>query len=258
MKTAISLAEKLCELRKRYDRSFVVGINGAQGSGKSTLARQLAKILANDFQQQVVTFSLDDFYKSKADRQALAESVHPLFITRGVPGTHDLDVALLVLNDLVAGRPTKIPVFDKALDDRVPDDKWQIVSDRVDVVIFEGWCVGAKPQADTELAKPINSLEMNEDSDGVWRCAANQYLEDYQVLFSLIDFLIMMQVRDFNSVFENRMRQERELGELTNKVVMSEAETKRFIQHYQRLTEFMLTEMPTQADLVLPAFQSFD
>lgn len=253
----MSIAKQLCEICQDYDRSLIVGINGAQGSGKSTLAKQLANVLVTQFHKRVVYFSLDDFYKTKEERQLMAKEVHPLFITRGVPGTHDVELALSVLQDLLAGRSTKIPVFDKALDDRLPEVQWQIVESAMDIVIFEGWCVGAKPQANEELDKPVNDLEAGEDIDSVWRRLVNQHLAArYQGLFAMIDYLIMMKVADFSVVFENRLRQERELALATERVMMSADEIRRFIQHYQRLTEFMLAEMPSRADLVLPAYDN--
>ncbi len=67
------------------------GLAGLQGSGKSTLAAQLCAALT---QRGIATLamSLDDFYFGRGERKRLARDVHPLLATRGVPGTHDLDL----------------------------------------------------------------------------------------------------------------------------------------------------------------------
>ena len=35
----------------------------------------------------------DDFYLTQAQRQDLAQQIHPLLKSRGVPGTHDVPLA---------------------------------------------------------------------------------------------------------------------------------------------------------------------
>ncbi|WP_310473915.1 hypothetical protein [Sandarakinorhabdus sp.] len=104
-----------------------------------------------------VTVSLDDFYLTRARRQALAAHVHPLFTTRGVPGTHDLPL-LRVHSD----RPVSLPVFDKLADDRLPPQHWRQF-DRIDLLIPEGWCIGARLQLAARLTEPIDTLEAGED-----------------------------------------------------------------------------------------------
>jgi D-glycerate 3-kinase len=110
---------------------LIIGLAGAQGSGKSTLAAGLAQRLPfctgalpngagalPDASGSVVAVSLDDFYLSKARRQTLAAHVHPLFATRGPPGTHDLPLLLDALLRVRSGRPVSLPLFDKLADDR--------------------------------------------------------------------------------------------------------------------------------------------
>ena len=76
------------------DKPLIIGINGSQGSGKSTLADYLCTMLNERYQLRCVSLSLDDFYLTKLERQQLASQVHPLLETRGVPGTHDIPLAL--------------------------------------------------------------------------------------------------------------------------------------------------------------------
>lgn len=245
---------------------LVVGINGAQGAGKSTLFNLIEVILGEGFGLRVVGFSLDDLYKTRAERERLATTVHPLLMTRGVPGTHDVELGMEILRSLKAGdpgQPTKIPVFDKSIDERCSPDVWQEWSGPVDIIVFEGWCVGALPQLEADLYTPVNSLEQQEDPDTRWRRYVNQQLAGpYQELFSMIDTLIMLKVPSMEAVFEWRSLQEKKLAERVKYIfdtqqpsdhlrIMNEEEIVRFIQHYERLTRVMLDEMPARADVAL-------
>ena len=245
-------------LQKHADRSFVLGVNGAQGSGKSTLSQFLRLILSEGYGYRVAGFSIDDIYKTHAERERLGREVHPLLVTRGVPGTHDVQLGLhtlQALTDLRGGR-VPIPVFDKAHDDRLPESQWPLVEGPVDVVIFEGWCVGAKPQPEDELAQPLNELESREDVDGSWRSYVNAELKgEYADLFGHLDRLVMLKVPNMKCVYEWRGLQEEKLAAATapsgRHRIMDSSGLKRFIMHYERLTRHMLDEMPDRADLTL-------
>jgi len=181
----------------------IIGINGSQGSGKSTLCKILSALLINGFDKNVINLSIDDLYKTRQQRQQLATDIHPLFATRGVPGTHDTELGQFVLQQLKQEKPVRIPAFDKATDDRVQESSWSSVNHQVDIILFEGWCVGARAEQESSLDTAINSLEEKEDSDKTWRTHVNKELEeDYQLLFSYIDKLIMLKIPDFDKVFE--------------------------------------------------------
>lgn len=245
---------------------LVLGINGAQGAGKSTLFNLLDVILTEGFNLKVVGFSIDDLYITRADREALAESVHPLLITRGVPGTHDVQLGVEILESLKNGTEntvTKIPVFDKSIDDRCPASVWQEWLGPADVIVLEGWCVGAMPQTEAALAEPINTLERDEDADAAWRRYVNEQLSgEYRRLFDCVDMLLMLKVPSMDAVFEWRSLQEKKLAERVKYIydtqqptdhlrIMDEGQIQRFIQHYERLTRHMLDEMPDRADVTL-------
>lgn len=242
-------------------RPMVLGVNGAQGSGKSTLAVLLETLLTTAFHLKVTSFSIDDFYKTRAEREHLSRTVHPLLITRGVPGTHDVALGLGTLEALKTAAPGSeiaIPAFDKALDDRKPRDQWPVWRGPVDIILFEGWCVGARPQPDSDLANPINDLERLEDPDGRWRRYVNDQLKGpYQSWFAELDRLIMLKVPSMEQVFAWRLQQERQLAERYAGAagqtlrLMNETQLRRFIQHFERLTRWMLKEMPNRADVVL-------
>jgi D-glycerate 3-kinase len=231
---------------------LVVGINGAQGSGKSTLCRFL-ELLLDQLGLRAITLSLDDLYLTRAGRQALAQSTHPLFATRGVPGTHDVALGSDILGDLLASHAVTLPRFDKALDDRAAAGT--SVEPPADVILFEGWCVGAVPQPEDELDIPVNRLEAAEDPDGAWRLAVNRRLAtDYATLFTRLDLLVMLKVESFDAVRANRRLQEEKLAAVKpgGAAIMGEAALDRFLMHYERLTRWMLKEMPDRADILIP------
>ncbi|WP_299182733.1 hypothetical protein [uncultured Neptuniibacter sp.] len=245
---------------------LVMGINGAQGAGKSTLFNLLEVILTEGFGLKVVGFSIDDLYKTYDERRELSETVHPLLRTRGVPGTHDVDLGIDILNSLIASDEntiTKIPVFDKSTDDRCQAAVWQEWIGPADVIVLEGWCVGADPQEPEQLAKAINDLESEQDTAGLWREYVNAQLAGpYQELFSMIEVLVMLKVPSMDAVFEWRSLQEKKLAERVKYIydtqqptehlrIMNEEQIQRFIQHYERLTRHMLEEMPSRADVTL-------
>lgn len=237
------------------DSPQFVGINGAQGSGKSTLCKILSLILHRAYDLNVVTLSIDDLYLRRNEREALANSVHPLLLTRGVPGTHDMQLGEALFSQLkgVEGEVT-LPCFDKATDDRSAEKSWPKVKLPVDMVLFEGWCVATKPEADAILENPVNELEEKEDANGKWRHYVNEKLaNEYQQLFDQLHTLVMLQIPSFDKVIQWRSLQEKKLREQKGEQagVMDEKSLKRFIMHYERLTKASLQEMPARAGLLL-------
>jgi len=262
----VPLGAWLVRRKQNQQGPLVVGVNGAQGAGKSTLFNLLESILCDGFGLRVVGFSIDDLYKTHEARVQLGQQVHPLLATRGVPGTHDIQLGIDILNSLRSSDEqtvTKIPVFDKSTDDRCPSAVWQEWVGPADIIIFEGWCVGALPQDDEQLAHPINALEQEEDPDGAWRNHVNNQLrQSYGELNGLLDVLLMLKVPSMDAVFEWRSLQEQKLAERVKYFsdtqqptdhlrIMDEQQIKRFIQHYERLTRHMLDEMPARADITM-------
>jgi D-glycerate 3-kinase len=251
------LARELAVHHATAGRPLLVGLNGSQGSGKSTLAALLVQLLADVHDLRAIDLSIDDFYLSRRSRQALASKVHPLLATRGVPGTHDVSLLLETLQQLTrANAAVVVPRFDKASDDRCPEPEWLAVSAPVDVVIVEGWCLGVPPQPEEALHRPVNKLEAAEDPDGSWRRYINRQIHgQYQALYDLMEIWIMLQAPSFECVYQWRSEQETRLAESLleqgkdvygDTQVMTDTQLRRFIQHYQRLTEHALAELPGQ------------
>ena len=236
---------------------FVMGICGAQGSGKSTLTAALAKVLEIRG-VRVVTLSLDDLYLSRAERQALAGKVHPLLATRGVPGTHNVQAGLHLLQTLGQEGRVRLPRFDKAMDDPLPRSALPEVASPVDVVLFEGWCVGARPQSPADLVAPINQLESVHDPDGTWRGFVNAQLQGpYADLFAKLDALVFLRAPSFDVVADWRLEQEDKLRARLLKAgasiqgLMDEAAVRRFVAHYERVTRALQAEAPQRADVLI-------
>jgi len=237
-------------LARSDGRLVVLGLCGAQGSGKSTLALGLQTRMEA---QGVATalLSIDDLYRTGAERDVLAAQVHPLLRTRGVPGTHDVTLGLRVIAALERGEATLLPRFDKGADDRLPPSQWERAAAGTRLLILEGWCVCAVPQAAAALGAPVNALERDEDGDGRWRHFVNAALAgDYQALFARTDRLVMLAAPGFDVVLRWRTQQEQALRARTGQG-MRDAQVGRFIAHYERLTRHMLAEMPERADLVV-------
>ncbi len=243
------LAQSIAESALQQNKPIVIGLNGTQGSGKSTLADLLVTLLGSAFSLKAVALSLDDFYLTRAERQSLAERVHPLLATRGVPGTHDTALAMQVIQSLKSKQlPVHVPRFNKAIDDRA--EALETLTQPVDIIIFEGWCVGTAAQSAMTLQTPVNSLEAEEDQEAIWRTYVNDQLSGaYQDLFGLVDSWVMLQAPSFDCVYQWRLEQEDKLRQKAGdgQQVMSAAQVARFIQFYQRLTEQTLQTLPSKA-----------
>lgn len=254
----IPFAAKLRDNKSSQHATLIVGINGAQGSGKSTLSRLLADVLQHGFNLNTVILSIDDLYKTRKQRQKIAVELHPLFKTRGVPGTHDTRLGIEVIEKIKNLKENEIlayPVFDKGNDDRAPANKWPHCKGAVDILIFEGWCVGAHAQTEQALLTDTNQLEATEDSQHVWRGIVNKQLEtEYKKLFSLLDYLVFIQIPSFHCVMKWRGLQEQKLVSKQpheKHLMATTAALKRFIDHYERLTLFQLADLPSKADMVI-------
>ena len=240
-------------LRKKNTK--VIGLTGGQGTGKSTISNILKIILQEAYNLETVIFSIDDFYKTLQERMIMSKTINSLFITRGVPGTHDTKMLLKCIKYLKNKKFKKfsIPKFDKSIDDRLPKRKWLKVKKKPSIVIFEGWCVGTSAQKNKDLISPINKLEKYEDKKKIWRKKVNFELKkDYKQIFNLIDKLIFLKVPSFKHVLKWRLLQERKLR-ITGRgnKTMTDKQIKNFIMYYERLTKHMLKTLPKTANTVI-------
>jgi len=246
-------------IEKQYTKkgkTLFLGLSGGQGSGKTTVSEILKIILTIFFKRKVHVSSIDDFYKTLKDRDQMSKTIHPLFKTRGVPGTHEIKLLKKFFIFLKKNKfkKFKLPKFDKSIDDRLKQKHWITVKKKPDIVILEGWCVGAKPQKNFLLKKPVNILEKYKDTNCVWRKYTNEQLKkEYKKIFSMIDDFIFMKIPNFNMVFKWRHLQEEKLRKRSRfkKGIMSIVEIKRFIMFYERITLQMLKDLVKSASIVI-------
>jgi len=266
----ISIAEKIVHLKRFYiplsfwienkykkkGKTLFLGLSGGQGAGKTTVTSILKIILKKYFKRKILKISIDDFYKTLEERNRMSNKINPLFKTRGVPGTHDIKLIKKFFS-LIKNKKFKkfeTPKFSKNSDDRLKRKYWLRVNEKPEVVILEGWCVGAKPQMNSLLKKPANILEKLEDQDMSWRKYVNQKLKnEYKKIFLKIDDFIFMKVPNFKMVFKWRLLQEKKLKKKShsNKKIMSYNQIKRFIMFYERITLQMIKDLDKSASVVM-------
>ncbi len=179
-------------------------------------------------------------------------------MTRGVPGTHDVNFML----DFFKRAKTKkfrslnLPRFNKAIDDRYSKKLWYSVKKKPDIIIFEGWCVGARYEKSNTLNKPVNDLEKLKDKNLIWRRYVNKQLQSrYKDLYDQLNCLMYIKSKNFNLLRKWRIKQEKKLR-LKNKrynkfKIMSDKEIKNFMQTYQRVTQNMYKYVPKYASIIL-------
>ena len=252
----LPFVESLQQWHQRKSAPVVVGLQGCQGAGKSTLCELVVPLARDLFDLKVAIVALDDVYLPLQQRQQLAQQRHPLWITRGVPGTHDTELACEIIGALAdpAGATATIPHFDKGIDDRLPTTQSSRVTGPYDVVIFEGWCTGLGACAEFDWETPINDLEKTEDGDMVWRQRIREQLAGpYQQLFGLFDHLAILKVPSWQTVSLWRGQQEARLradrGHDASRS-MDAAALQRFLDHYERLTRWTIETLPAVADFV--------
>ncbi len=232
------------------DRPPLIAVVGAQGCGKTTLARAAAERFG------AAQISIDDVYLTLAEREAMARDVHPLFVTRGPPGTHDLGLLQQLIDALSAAGPedeTRIPDFDKRGDDRRPAEDWRVLRGRPSAILIDAWCLGALPEEAAAMAQPVNALEADSDPDCGWRRAVNGFVGgSYADFIARFDAVLFLRAPSFDVVLDWRCQQEADLlGVAPADLPADErARLAGFIQYFERITRRML-DGGVKADVVV-------
>jgi len=250
----LPLAMQLSTLRREAQRPIVQGVLGGQGTGKTTLGTALTLILQT-WGDRTLSLSLDDLYKTHADRLQLQQQ-DPRLIWRGPPGTHDIELGLSVLQALrqsQADQPIAIPRFDKSLHQGAGDRvAFEIVSG-IDIVLFEGWFVGCRPVEPTcfEAAPfPIQT-----EADRAFARDMNARLHDYLPLWDCCDRLLILYPADYRLSKVWRQQAEQKMRS-QGKSGMSDVEIEAFVDYFWKalhpeLFVAPLVCQPGIADLVV-------
>lgn len=249
---------------------FILGLSGLQGSGKSTWAAHLRDSLSQEHGYNTRVLSIDDLYRDHDDLVAL-RAKHPqnkLLRTRGQPGTHDEELAQRFFSEL-AGAPggegvIRWPAYDKSLNSgrggRVPKDRWERVPREppVDVLIFEGWCLGFQPLSDADVSYKWNEARMSSGDRGDFATSTladhslddllliNENLRRYSEMLlkpSLFNGFLHLDTQQLVNVYHWRMDQERELRR--HKPGMSDEEVVEFVRGYMPSYELFLPRLQT-------------
>ncbi|MBT3902495.1 MAG: hypothetical protein HOF20_06515 [Pelagibacteraceae bacterium] len=231
------------------DNKFL--ISGSQGVGKSTLAIIIKLVIEKIYKKKVMILSIDDYYLSKNKRNEISKKIHPLLKTRGVPGTHDINKLRRHINNFNKQKfPISTPKFDKLKDDC---SKTLNKVTSAQILILEGWCCGTSAVEDKYLYKNINKLELNLDKNFVWRKYYNSILKNqYQSVFKMFDITIYLKPPSFAYVLKWRALQEKNNAIKNNqKELMNKKELSFFIQHYEKITKWMIKTMPAKANILI-------
>ncbi|MGK7953663.1 MAG: glycerate kinase, partial [Crocosphaera sp.] len=177
------------------------------------------------------TISIDDFYKTYSERQKLKE-IDPRFIWRGPPGTHDLELAINLLNQLKDpnySQPIAIPRFDKSLWNGQGDRREPDIINKPDIILFEGWFLGVQPIDKAkfyDVPLPIKSKEDKQFAQDI-----NENLKAYLPLWKKLDRLIILYPKDYH--FSKQWRKEAEQKMISSgKTGMNQQEIDEFVNYF--------------------------
>ena len=235
-------------LFKKIRSKKMIMIAGSQGSGKSSLSELIRVIYKKHYKKKVTIISIDDFYHSIKKRNQISRDIHPLFSVRGVPGTHDITLLRNILWKIKKKQfPIYLPIFDKTKDAR---KKYRKKISSSDLVILEGWCVGASPLPNDYLFKNINIIEKDSDRQNIWRKNYNRYLKDYQDLFKLFNYYIYILTPSWENVISWKYKQELKLrSQKSNLKLLSKL--KKFIMYYEKITRWMMKNSKLNCNILI-------
>lgn len=245
-------------------RPFILALTGLQGSGKSTWTDALVKALRDTHNYKTINLSLDDLYLDHDDLVKLRTSnpTNQLVQTRGQPGTHDMALARSFFESLNNGHEVLIPSFDKSKFNgeggRTRTESWDCIppSTNIDIVVFEGWCVGFQPLEDMDLRQrwekalqkectSVYPTETLKDHAVEHLLEANWNLRGYCDHFmgpQHLDFLVHLDTDNLVNVYQWRIQQEHALRQRASES-MSDEEVVRFVKGYMPAYELHLDQL---------------
>jgi D-glycerate 3-kinase len=227
----LPLGIQIAAQQRQLGKPFIQGILGAQGTGKTTMSRILGLILQH-LGYRTLTLSLDDLYKTYSDRLALMQQDSRL-VWRGPPGTHDIHLALSVLDQIHQSKsPVIVPRFDKSVYGGAGDRTTsEVITNPIDIVLFEGWFVGVKPITPQALLTPPPPILT--DADRQFAADMNNQLKSYLPLWERLDSLIVLHPTDYRYSLTWRKQAERQMI-AAGKSGMSDSEIEEFVNYFWR------------------------
>jgi D-glycerate 3-kinase len=248
----LPVALDLAIARKKLNRTFVQGILGSQGTGKSTLC-EILQVILRYLGFSAASLSLDDLYLTHAERQTLQQQ-DPRLIWRGPPGTHDVSLGIKVIEQCLDEDYTaqiSLPRFDKSAE-KGAGDRFKDTEDigKPDILLFEGWFVGAQPIAEALFDNSPDPIVTEEDRQ--FAIASNQRLQAYVPLWSKLDSLIVLHPEDYR--FSKQWRKEAEHKMIAQgKDGMTDEEIDRFVEYFWKALhpELFIKPLIKTADLVV-------
>ncbi|MGB3202841.1 MAG: glycerate kinase [Nodosilinea sp.] len=242
----LPLALTLKQARDGLNAPLIQGVLGGQGTGKTTLTLILRHLLGA-MGYRAVGLSIDDLYKTYRDRQQLRQN-DPRLRWRGPPGTHDIDLGLATIAHLqsaAAGEAVALPRFDKSRHggegDRA-DPEW--VQD-VDILLFEGWFLGARPVDPgcfDQAPGPIST-----EADRQFARDMNAQLATYLPLWDCLDRLMVLCPADYRLSKQWRKDAEHQM-KAQGKSGMSDATIDEFVEYFWRALHPELFIAPLKQD----------
>lgn len=227
----LPLAMQLASLRQQLNRPLIQGILGGQGTGKTTLAAVLILILQH-LGYRTLSLSLDDLYKTYAERRCLQQS-DPRLIWRGPPGTHDVALGLQLLEQLrqpTPKQPIFVPRFDKSAWGGAGDRTTPEQVEGVDIVLFEGWFVGVRP-IDPGFFNGATPAPIQTPADRVFARDMNDRLQDYLPLWERLDRLMVLIPTDYHLSQQWRRQAEQQMM-ATGKSGMTNTQVDKFVEYF--------------------------
>ena len=203
----------------------LLGLSALPGCGKTTLG-QWIEAAAKELGLSIQVVSLDDFY-FEAERLDAAISGNPWGVPRALPGSHDLELLQECLQVWRQGDHVLMPCFDKAKrQGRGDRSGWRRCD--ADLLLFEGWFVGCRSNADPTADEPHLEFPLTPE-ELEWRQKLQPVLALYEATWSCFDQLWQLRATDFNAPWRWKRQQEATL-QAERGASLSSSELDRFIR----------------------------
>ncbi|CAK7894933.1 probable ATP-dependent kinase Tda10p [[Candida] anglica] len=250
---SVEFVSRIVEMEAELAKPVILGVCGPQGSGKTYLSEHLDEEIRTRFPKlNCVKFSMDDLYLTHDEQAKLTEESEMtnnlLLQGRGLPGTHDVNLGIEILNKLKYwdGTPVDIPIYDKSAFSGEGDRTSSFqVSTRPDIIIFEGWFNGFQPLDEDQArvryltSKATQScLQKHKLYDVL---DVNETLQSYKKIWDMFDYFIYLD-SDYKNVYKWRLEQEHDLIAKSGSG-MTDEQVVKFIDRYIPVYELYYDDM---------------